>query len=165
MGKDIVEKGFEILKNDLQAYAPHVRKDETLRGLLFICFIGLILKMRLNKKMKESGLMERYSVGGVPVRVKQTEDYRTYRWQKDKDRDNKETEGNPLQLKFMCLIDEEFRIKLYDNALSLTRSQIKRGWAFLPILFFEIYSPFSPRLVVGLPCESHGLHPMSLQLY
>lgn len=50
-------------------------------------------------------------------RINQTEDYRTYRWQKDKERDNKETEGNPLQLEFMYLIDEEFRLLQWQSGL------------------------------------------------
>jgi len=63
--KDIVEKGFDILKNDLQVYTPNVRKEATLRGLLFLCFIGLIVRMRLMKKMQESGLSEKYSITGL----------------------------------------------------------------------------------------------------
>lgn len=63
--KDIVEKGFEILKNDLEVRTPQVKKESTLRGLLFVCFIGLILRMRLSKKMDEAGLSKRYSVEGL----------------------------------------------------------------------------------------------------
>ncbi len=64
-GKDLIEKGFDILKNDLEIYTPNVQKEETLRGLLFAGFISLILRMRLMKKMKESGLDKRYSVTGL----------------------------------------------------------------------------------------------------
>ena len=64
-GKDLIEKGFEILKNDLEIYTPNVQKEETLRGLLFAGFISLILRMRLIKKMKETGLIKHYSVTGL----------------------------------------------------------------------------------------------------
>ncbi|GAB4544978.1 MAG: hypothetical protein Fur0020_14160 [Thermodesulfovibrionia bacterium] len=62
-GKDMVEKAFDILKNDIEFYTPHVHKESTLRGLLFISFISLILKMRLMKLMRgECGLNERYGL-------------------------------------------------------------------------------------------------------
>ena len=64
-GKDLIEKGFEILKNDLDLYTPNVQKEDTLRGLLFAGFISLILRMRLIRKMKESGLIKHYSVTGL----------------------------------------------------------------------------------------------------
>jgi len=63
--KDLIEKGFDILKNDLEFYTPGVHKESTLRGLLFICFISLFLRMRLMKKMQDSGLIERYSITGL----------------------------------------------------------------------------------------------------
>ncbi len=58
----MIEKAFDILKNDIELYTPHVHKENTLRGLLFISFLSLILKMRLMKLMKECGLSERYGV-------------------------------------------------------------------------------------------------------
>ncbi|NOY64515.1 MAG: IS1634 family transposase [Nitrospirae bacterium] len=64
-GKELIEKGFDILKNDLEIYTPNVQKEETLRGLLFAGFISLILRMRLMKKMKETGLSRHYSVTGL----------------------------------------------------------------------------------------------------
>jgi transposase len=64
-GKDLIEKGFEILKNDLDLNTPNVQKEDTLRGLLFVGFISLILRMRLMKKMKEIGLTKHYSVAGL----------------------------------------------------------------------------------------------------
>lgn len=68
-GKDLVEKGFDILKNDIGVYTPQVRKDETLKGLLFVCFLSLIMKMRLYKKIEESGLNRKYSMDGILVEL------------------------------------------------------------------------------------------------
>ncbi len=61
-GKDIVEKGFDILKNDLDTLPLNVQKDTTLRGLLFVCFIALIIRMRMVKLMGDHHLIEKYSV-------------------------------------------------------------------------------------------------------
>ena len=40
-GKDAVEKGFDILKNDIDLMPAHVRTDSTLRGYLFVAFLAL----------------------------------------------------------------------------------------------------------------------------
>ncbi|KAF5039074.1 hypothetical protein DSECCO2_547750 [anaerobic digester metagenome] len=36
-----------------------------MKGFLFVTFIGLILRMQLLKKMKETGLLEDYTVEGL----------------------------------------------------------------------------------------------------
>ncbi len=64
-GKDIVEKGFDILKNDLDTLPLNVQKDTTLRGLLFVCFIALIIRMRIIKLMRDCHLVEKYSAEGM----------------------------------------------------------------------------------------------------
>ena len=64
-GKDIVEKGFDILKNDLDTVPFNVQKDTTFRGLLFVCFIALIIRMKLIKSMGDCHLVEKYSVEGM----------------------------------------------------------------------------------------------------
>jgi len=60
--KDVVEKGFDVMKNELDVMPANVRKDSTMRGYLFICFLSLILRMRLMKLMREAGLSSKYSV-------------------------------------------------------------------------------------------------------
>ncbi len=40
----------------------NVQKDTTLRGLLFVCFIALIIRMRIIKWMRDCHLVEKYSV-------------------------------------------------------------------------------------------------------
>jgi len=64
-GKDAVEKGFDILKNDIDLMPAHVRTDNTLRGYLFIAFLALVLRMKLMKRMVEAGLSKRFSVEGL----------------------------------------------------------------------------------------------------
>ncbi|MDW7758991.1 MAG: IS1634 family transposase, partial [Desulfuromonadales bacterium] len=60
--KDVVEKGFDIMKNDLEVMPANVRKDTTMKGYLFICFLSLILRMRLMKMMRDAELSKRYSI-------------------------------------------------------------------------------------------------------
>lgn len=64
-GKDTVEKGFDILKNDIDLMPAHVRTDNTLRGYLFIAFLALILRMKLMKRMVDTGLSKRFSIEGL----------------------------------------------------------------------------------------------------
>jgi transposase len=63
--KDVVEKGFSMLKNDIEALPLNVRKDSTVAGYLFVCFLSLILRMRLLRLLKESGLNKKYSIEGL----------------------------------------------------------------------------------------------------
>jgi transposase len=64
-GKDAVEKGFDILKNDIDLMPAHVRTDNTLRGYLFVAFLALILRMKLMRLMREANLSKRFSVEGL----------------------------------------------------------------------------------------------------
>jgi len=64
-GKDAVEKGFDILKNDIDLMPAHVRTDSTLRGYLFVAFLALILRMKLMNMMLRAGLSKRFSVDGL----------------------------------------------------------------------------------------------------
>ena len=63
--KDIVEKVFAVLKNDIEALPLNVRKDATVAGYLFVCFLALILRMRLLRLVKEAGLNKKYSIEGL----------------------------------------------------------------------------------------------------
>jgi transposase len=60
--RDQVEKRFHHLKNDLDVVPLNVRKESTMKGFLFICFIALILRMRLQKMMEETKLDKKYCV-------------------------------------------------------------------------------------------------------
>ncbi len=63
--KDIVEKGFDILKNDIELLPMNIRTDNSLKGYLFVVFIALILRMRLMRLMTNAELHKRYSVEGL----------------------------------------------------------------------------------------------------
>jgi transposase len=64
-GKDMVEKGFDVLKNDIDLMPANVRSDSTLRGYLFIAFLALILRMKLMRLMIDAELNKKYSVEGL----------------------------------------------------------------------------------------------------
>ncbi|WP_292392267.1 IS1634 family transposase [Methanoculleus sp. UBA303] len=60
--RDAIEKCYDVMKNDLKALPLNLRTEETLRGYLFITFLALVLRMRLQMMMKETGLIKQYSV-------------------------------------------------------------------------------------------------------
>ena len=41
----VVEKGFKTMKNDIQSLPLNTKKDSTTKGFIFVCFIGLIIRM------------------------------------------------------------------------------------------------------------------------
>ena len=63
--KDVVEKGFDVLKNDIDLMPTNLRTNSSLRGYLFIAFIALILRMKLMRLMIDAELNKRYSVEGL----------------------------------------------------------------------------------------------------
>jgi len=60
--KDIIEKAFERFKQDLGALPLNTSKEATTKGFIFICFIGLIIEMRLLNQMKKTGLLKNYTI-------------------------------------------------------------------------------------------------------
>ncbi|EQD75680.1 transposase (IS4) [mine drainage metagenome] len=60
--KDRVEKAFEILKTDLDIFPPRERKPSTIRGLIFILFLSLMVRLSMRRMMTESGLNRKYSM-------------------------------------------------------------------------------------------------------
>ncbi len=60
--RNIVEKGFKTMKNDIQSLPLNTNKDSTTKGFIFICFIGLIIRMRLLNIMRETKIIEEYTV-------------------------------------------------------------------------------------------------------
>ena len=60
--KIMVEKSFDMLKNDLEALRLNIQSEETLKGLLLIYFISLIFKMKLNSKLKKTNLNKKYTM-------------------------------------------------------------------------------------------------------
>jgi len=60
--RDAVEKCFLRMKNDLDTLPLNARRDDSVRGYLFMVFIALIIHMRLQTLLKETGLSKQYSV-------------------------------------------------------------------------------------------------------
>jgi transposase len=60
--RDIIEKGFKIMKNDIQSLPLNTNKDSTTKGFIFVCFIGLIIRMKLLNMMRETKIIEDYTV-------------------------------------------------------------------------------------------------------
>jgi len=50
------------MKNDIQSLPLNTNKDSTTKGFIFICFIGLIIRMRLLNIMRETKIIEEYTV-------------------------------------------------------------------------------------------------------
>jgi len=67
--KELIERGFDILKNDLEFTTPHIRKDTTLKGLMFICFLALIIRMRIMNVLKRAGLLKSYSFERLVIQL------------------------------------------------------------------------------------------------
>jgi transposase len=63
--KDVVEKGFDVLKNDIDLMPANLRTNSSLRGYLFIAFLALIFRMKLMRMMIDAELNKRYSVEGL----------------------------------------------------------------------------------------------------
>ncbi|MBW2738968.1 MAG: hypothetical protein JRE64_08990 [Deltaproteobacteria bacterium] len=60
--RDVVEKGFDTLKNNLQALPLNAKTESTIRGLLFVNYLSLIVRMRLINQIRETGLLNNYTV-------------------------------------------------------------------------------------------------------
>ncbi len=59
--KDLIERGFNILKNDLELSTPGVHKNETLKGIVFINLLALIIRMKIMNILKQAELTKEYS--------------------------------------------------------------------------------------------------------
>jgi transposase len=60
--KDVVEKCFDDLKNQLDMKRLRMHSSATVDGRLFVQFIALIYMSALRREMRKSGLVERYTV-------------------------------------------------------------------------------------------------------
>lgn len=60
--KDVVEKCFDDLKNQLDMKRLRMHSSATVDGRLFVQFIALIYMSALRNEMRKSGLIERYTV-------------------------------------------------------------------------------------------------------
>ncbi len=60
--KDVVEKCFDDLKNQLDMKRLRMHSSATVGGRLFVQFIALIYISALRREMRKSTLIERYTV-------------------------------------------------------------------------------------------------------
>jgi len=59
--KELIERSFDILKNDLKLSIPEVSKDSTLKGLMVINLVTLIVKTRIMMVLKNADLKKTQS--------------------------------------------------------------------------------------------------------
>jgi hypothetical protein len=60
--KDVVEKCFDDLKNQLDMKRLRIHSSASMDGRLFVQFVSLIYMSALRKKMRSTGLIEKYTV-------------------------------------------------------------------------------------------------------
>ena len=60
--RDSIEKAFRTLKTDLDIFPIRRMKESTIRGTIFVFFLSLIIRNALMRGMITSGLMKRYSL-------------------------------------------------------------------------------------------------------
>lgn len=63
--KDVVEKAFDNLKNDLDVKRLRVHSERALRGKMFIAFIALIIKTHIFNAIIKNGSICKYSVNEI----------------------------------------------------------------------------------------------------
>jgi transposase len=59
--KELIERSFNILKNDLGFSTPHAHKDETLKGLMFVSLLALIIRMNIMNVLKQADKLKDYN--------------------------------------------------------------------------------------------------------
>jgi transposase len=60
--RDEIEKSFKALKNEIDILPLNTHGEKTTRGFIFVAFLSLIIRTRLMNKMREAGLLDKYSV-------------------------------------------------------------------------------------------------------
>jgi transposase len=63
--RDVIEKEFDNLKNELEVMPLRVSKLSTLKGLLFIFFISLVIRSLLLQKARNAGLLGKNSIDDI----------------------------------------------------------------------------------------------------
>ena len=60
--RELVEKMFKALKNDISGIPLRVHKTSVARGIIFVNFLALILRFKLLRMLKSSNLIRDYSI-------------------------------------------------------------------------------------------------------
>ncbi len=68
--KDVVEKSFDNLKNDLDLHRLRIHSDAAMEGRIFIGFISLILMSYIREKMRVHDVYKRFSFNELIAELK-----------------------------------------------------------------------------------------------
>ena len=68
--KDMIEKIFDVMKNETDGNRLRVHSDITVQGKLFVKFIALILYMQMSKTMKEKKMFDKLSIKEVLLELR-----------------------------------------------------------------------------------------------
>lgn len=68
--KDVVEKSFDNLKNDLDLHRLRIHSDEAMEGRIFIGFISLIIASYIREKMRVHDIYRKYSFHELMAELK-----------------------------------------------------------------------------------------------
>ncbi|MFZ4414999.1 MAG: IS1634 family transposase [Bacteroidales bacterium] len=68
--KDMIEKIFDVLKNEMDGNRLRVHSDTATQGKLFVKFIALILYMKMSKTMKENKLFDKMTIKEVLLELR-----------------------------------------------------------------------------------------------
>jgi len=73
--RDAVEKCFMAMKDFLGALPLNVHKEETMKGFLFVVFLGMVIRTKLHIKMKDNGLAKQFSVEKMLLELEKIKKY------------------------------------------------------------------------------------------
>jgi transposase len=63
--RDLQEKVFDVLKNETGNNRLHVANDSTVKGKMFLAFIALIMHQALENKMRDKGILHKFTVSSL----------------------------------------------------------------------------------------------------
>lgn len=68
--KDMVEKLFDVLKNELDSNRPRIHSREALEGRLFITFLSILLYFLVLSKMKNNEYLAQFSIPEILAKLR-----------------------------------------------------------------------------------------------
>lgn len=63
--KEFIDRSFDICKNEIYVFEAGEAQETFKRGLSFVCFMGLMIRMALTRKLQDCGLSEHYSLADI----------------------------------------------------------------------------------------------------
>jgi len=67
--RDEIEKSFKALKSEIEVLPLNTHSEKTTRGFIFIAFLSLIIRTRLQNMMREAEILDKYSVEQVLIQL------------------------------------------------------------------------------------------------